>query len=219
MRSVGGPPPVPAAAGVNLLRSPAPGGGGGREGEGENPAARTRAAGEAGGFARGRGQVDPPPPVGPRADSGTTSTAERAPRGGRPGAKGQGPRSRSRGGPRTAPRHARARPRPGAGRRRATADPNGGGDCNAPEYHATFGRAARGQTSGGRVGASGPPWPPPPIVERRASEKRKGPRTFVRGPLRVGAAAAQPLAKSSYNCSMILSRPYLILGHYSVMFP
>ena len=110
MRSVGGPPPVPAAAGVNLLRSPAPGGGGGREGEGENPAARTRAAGEAGGFARGRGQVDPPPPVGPRADSGTTSTAERAPRGGRPGAKGQGPRPRSRGDPGQRPdTHARDR--------------------------------------------------------------------------------------------------------------
>ena len=129
-------PPVPAAAGVNLLRSPAPGGGGGREGEG------ARAAGGSAGGRRTRQQTGtarkrreppragggaagaPPPRNGPRAAEG--GMAGRAP------PCGRWPDRGAAGAAATAQERPASGPAGGAGRRQRTPANGGGCPCAPP---------------------------------------------------------------------------------------
>ena len=188
-------PPVPAAAGVNLLRSPAPGGGGGREGEGERAA---------GGSARGRRtrQRDRPgaeqagAPTRRRRGRRSTAPEERPKgrRGGNGGPRplwGAGPRQGGGSGCRKRPGAARERPRRGRGQ--AAADPRqrrglpmrptlfapaqtpGGGE------HGASGARSGGQGGGSRRKA-GPQLRPPDAPLQGAPSPRDGVRRKRKAP-------------------------------------
>lgn len=203
-------PPVPAAAGVNLLRSPAPGGGGGREGEGARAAggsARGRRTRQRTGPARNRPEPPragggaagaPPPRNGPRAAEG--GMAGRAPPVWALARQGGGRGCRKR------PGAARERPRRGRGQ--ATADPRqrrglpmrptlfapaqtpGGGEHGA-------GGARSGGLGGGSRRKAGPQLRPPdaplqgaPSTRDGVRRKRKAPRPWP-GRFREGKLLAE----------------------------
>lgn len=128
-------PPVPAAAGVNLLRSPAPGGGGGREGEGARAAGRS-AGGEGPGSRqarRGTGESPHAPEAGP-----PEHRPEERPKGRRGGNGGPRPPCGRWPGRGAAEAAATAQERPacgpagGAGRRQRTPANGGGCPCAPP---------------------------------------------------------------------------------------
>lgn len=124
MRWGRGAPPVPAAAGVNLLRSPAPGGGGGREGEGARAAggsARGRRTRQRTGPARNR--PEPPRAGGGAAGAPPPRNGPRAAEGGMAGRAPCGALARQGGGRGCRDRPGAARERPRRGRGQATADP------------------------------------------------------------------------------------------------
>lgn len=119
-----GAPPVPAAAGVNLLRSPAPGGGGGREGEGARAAggsARGRRTRQRTGPARNR--PEPPRAGGGAAGAPPPRNGPRAAEGGMAGRAPCGALARQGGGRGRRKRPGAARERPRRGRGQAAADP------------------------------------------------------------------------------------------------
>ena len=187
-------PPVPAAAGVNLLRSPAPGGGGGREGEGARAAggsARGRRTRQRTGPARNRPEPPragggaagaPPPRNGPRAAEG--GMAGRAPRvgAGPTGGRQRLPRP-PRSGPRAAPPGARAGdsgppPRRGLPMRPtlfAPAQTPGGGEHGA-------GGARSGGQGGGSRRKAGPQLRPPDAPLQGAPSPRDGDRRKRKAP-------------------------------------
>lgn len=202
-------PPVPAAAGVNLLRSPAPGGGGGREGEGERAAggsARGRRTRQRTGPARNR--REPPRAGGGAAGAPPPRNGPRAAEGGMAGRAPCGALARQGGGRGCRDRQGAARERPRRGRGQATANPRqrrglpmrptlfapaqtpGGGE------HGASGARSGGQGGGSRRKA-GPQLRPPdaplqgaPSTRDGVRRKRKAPRPWP-GRFREGKLLAE----------------------------
>ena len=188
-------PPVPAAAGVNLLRSPAPGGGGGREGEGARAAggsARGRRTRQRTGPARNRSEPPragggaagaPPPRNGPRAAEG--GMAGRAPPCGRWPDRGAAEAAAS------AQERPASGPAGGAGRRQRTPANGGGCPCappcsprRRPPEGASTGQAGHG--AGARAEGSrrkaGPQQRPPDAPLQGAPSPRDGVRRKRKAP-------------------------------------
>ena len=235
-------PPVPAAAGVNLLRSPAPGGGGGREGEGARAAggsARGRRTRQRTGPARNRREPPragggaagaPPPRNGPRAAEG--GMAGRAPPCGRRPDRGAAEAAAS------AQERPASGPAGGAGRRQRTPANGGGCPCappcsprRRPPEGASTGQAGHGAgaraegAAARRARSCGPPTPRckehhPQGTASGAKGKRPGRGLDASG--KENSWQSQPLAGLSYHSGGAAVKPpkgaapYLILGHYSV---
>lgn len=241
MRWGRGAPPVPAAAGVNLLRSPAPGGGGGREGEGARAAggsARGRRTRQRTGPARNR--PEPPRAGGGAAGAPPRGTAQGPPRGEWRAAPPVG-RWPDRGAAEAA---ASAQERPasgpagGAGRRQRTPANGGGCPCappcsprRRPPEGASTGQAGHGAgaraegAAARRARSCGPPTPRckehhPQGTASGAKGKRPGRGLDASG--KENSWQSQPLAGLSYHSGGAAVKPpkgaapYLILGHYSV---
>ena len=235
-------PPVPAAAGVNLLRSPAPGGGGGREGEGERAA---------GGSARGRRTRQRDGPGAEQARAPTrrrrgrrSTTARERPKGRRGGNAGprppcgRWPGRGAAGAAVTAQERPACGPAGGAGRRQRTPANGGGCPCappclprRRPPEGASTGQAGHGAgaraegAAARRARSCGPPTPRckehhPQGTASGAKGKRPGRGLDASG--KENSWQSQPLASLSYHGGAAAVKPpegaglYLILGHYSV---
>ena len=218
-------PPVPAAAGVNLLRSPAPGGGGGREGEGARAAggsARGRRTRQRTGPARNRREPPragggaagaPPPRNGPRAAEG--GMAGRAP------PCGRWPDRGAAGAAVSAQERPASGPAGGAGRRQRTPANGGGCPCappcsprRRPPEGASTGQAGHGAgaraegAAARRARSCGPPTPRckkrhpqgTPSVEKGERPGRRSPDALPGdqrvNPLRIHRTTAAALLSS-----------------------
>lgn len=223
-------PPVPAAAGVNLLRFPRPrrgrGTGGGRRTRQQTGTARNRREPpRAGGGAAGA----PPPRNGPRAAEG--GMAGRAPRvGAGPTGGLQGLPRPPRSGPRAAPPGARAGD---------SGPPPTAGAAHAPHLVRPGADPRRGRARGRRGTERGPGRREPPQGgPAAAAPRRPAARSAIpkgRRPAKKESAQAikartlSQVTRGSTPCRVIVPQrrrccqapggggpPYLIIGHYSV---
>ena len=218
-------PPVPAAAGVNLLRSPAPGGGGGREGEGG------RAAGGSAGGGRtrqrtgpARNRREPPRAGGGAAGAPPRRTAQGPPRGECRAAPPVWALARQGGGRDRRDRPGAARERPRRGRGQATADPRQ--RRGLPMRPTLFAPAqtpgggehgAGGARSGGRGGGSrrkaGPQLRPPDAPPARSTvpwgraPAQKESAQAIKARTLSQVTRGQPLAGLSYHSGAAAVKP------------